>query len=80
MEFHFVHVKIYLEQKMALAAYTADNIQHLTANQLEMARMMVLVLKKISFRCLISDSLVVLLQIWRVPSRMHVSTLVIVLW
>ena len=35
-----------LEQKMALAAYAADNIQHLTANQLGMARRMVLVLER----------------------------------
>ena len=37
-----------LEQKAALAAYAADNnIQHLTANQLEMARRMVLVLSPV---------------------------------
>ena len=37
-----------LEQKLALAAYAADNnIQHLTANQLEMARRMVLVLSPV---------------------------------
>ena len=37
-----------LEQKMALAAYAAENnIQHLAANQLEMARKMVLVLSPV---------------------------------
>ena len=32
---------------MALAAYAADNIQHLTVNQLEMARRMVLLLSRV---------------------------------
>ena len=37
-----------LEQKVALAAYAADNnIQHLTSNQLEMARRLVLVLSPV---------------------------------